>query len=215
MEGLHKIHTEDGTTKEIFPEKRSPFEGGLPGMGLTEEATPPLETADVAQKGMSLNFIPLPVTHQVSCWSAEIPPLEERAHLDLKVIDWGNRPIAGRVRQARVNWGKLTRDPTILEMVDGCQIKFMSNPQQLLTIQAPRLSLSEQHLVHIEIRKLVQKGAVVAASRNETRFLGHIFLRQKKDGSQRPIFNLKKLNQWVEYVHFKMEGLHIVKSSST
>ena len=34
-----------------------------------------------------------------------------------------------------------------------------------------------------------------------------IFVRPKKDGSHRVIFNLKKLNEAVSYHHFKMDTL--------
>ena len=33
----------------------------------------------------------------------------------------------------------------------------------------------------------------------------------KKDGGQRPIINLKKLNSFVQTQHFKMEGIHMLK----
>jgi len=35
--------------------------------------------------------------------------------------------------------------------------------------------------------------------------------KEKKDGGQRPVINLKGLNQHIPYVHFKMEGLHLLK----
>ena len=37
-----------------------------------------------------------------------------------------------------------------------------------------------------------------------------LFLTKKKDGSMRTVFNLKKLNQFVLYEHFKMEGIAAV-----
>ena len=59
----------------------------------------------------------------------------------------------------------------------------------------------------MEVQKLLEKGAVERVSDFPGQFLSHIFLRDKKDGSKRPVFNLRQLNQWIEYSHFKMEGM--------
>ena len=42
-------------------------------------------------------------------------------------------------------------------------------------------------------------------------YLSSLFLVPKKGGVQRPVVNLKPLNQFLPYEHFKMEGIHMVK----
>ena len=66
----------------------------------------------------------------------------------------------------------------------------------------------------IENQKFVKRGRrnddeeCHRCSRTRKRsIVGHIFLRQKKSGKFRPIFNLRPLNQFVQYEHFKMEGV--------
>lgn len=41
----------------------------------------------------------------------------------------------------------------------------------------------------------------------EGQFLSPIFIRPKKNGENRMILNLKKMNEYVEYRHFKMTTL--------
>ena len=42
-------------------------------------------------------------------------------------------------------------------------------------------------------------------------FISNVFLAPKKDGGQRSVINLKKLNEHVHTEHFKMEGTHLLK----
>ena len=41
-------------------------------------------------------------------------------------------------------------------------------------------------------------------------YISPIFLKQKTDETQRPIFNLKSLNDYLEYKHFQTQTLHII-----
>ena len=58
-----------------------------------------------------------------------------------------------------------------------------------------------------EIAKLVLKGVLIESSHEQGEFLSTVFLRPKKDGTHRLILNLKNLNKFVTYHHFKMESL--------
>lgn len=42
---------------------------------------------------------------------------------------------------------------------------------------------------------------------DEDEFISNIFIRPKKNGKQRVILNLKRLNNCLEYHHFKMDTL--------
>lgn len=55
---------------------------------------------------------------------------------------------------------------------------------------------------------MVLKGAIV---NHQGGFISTIFLVPKKGWGHRPIINLKKLNEFVEHHHFKMEGIHMLK----
>ena len=59
---------------------------------------------------------------------------------------------------------------------------------------------------------MLDKGAIHATKPSNPQFIGHIFLRPKKDGGMRPVFNMKALNQFIQYKHFKMENLAMLKT---
>ena len=52
---------------------------------------------------------------------------------------------------------------------------------------------------------------VVAPGELHQGFVSSIFLVPKKGGGQRPLVNLRHLNQFITYEHFKMEGIHMLK----
>ena len=66
--------------------------------------------------------------------------------------------------------------------------------------------------ISIEVRDMVEKGAIhpLLDPLNQG-FYSTIFLVPKKDGQMRPVVNLRPLNQYLLYQHFKMEGIHVVR----
>ena len=56
--------------------------------------------------------------------------------------------------------------------------------------------------------KAIHKAPV---SDKEPGFVSSLFMVPKKGGGQRAVINLKALNKFVEYSHFKMEGIHMLR----
>ena len=64
--------------------------------------------------------------------------------------------------------------------------------------------------VMIEINKLIGKGVIEYTEHEKEEFILPMFFLSKSDGSSRLILNLKTLNEFYEYSHFKMETVHSV-----
>ena len=107
-------------------------------------------------------------------------------------------------------WQKITSDRVILDIIkNGLKINFKGRPG---ITSAPKIPHSEQEIkiINKEIKKLLNKGVIIECERDKSGFISTIFTRQKKDGSFRTILNLKHLNHYVNYQHFKMESLNDV-----
>ena len=116
-------------------------------------------------------------------------------------------PIAGRLKQFIPAWEIITSDKWVFHTVAHCHIEFDRIPVQIIEPKPVRYNDSEVQLIDEEIQKLRRKGAVTEARPCHGQFVSNISLRAKKDGSMRPIINLKALNKFVTYHHFKMETL--------
>ena len=62
-----------------------------------------------------------------------------------------------------------------------------------------------------EIQSMLDKCAISESEEDSESFFSQMFLVPKKNGRQRPVINLKRLNQSVKTEHFKMEGIHMLK----
>ena len=74
----------------------------------------------------------------------------------------------------------------------------------------PRNSISQKRTLWALLRRFrvwcMYKNAISRVCQKQEGFLSHLFMVPKRDGGQRPIINLKKLNFFVQTEHFKMEG---------
>lgn len=117
----------------------------------------------------------------------------------------------GRLKHYISQWGQITRDPFIRNIVSGYTIEFSDTPFQPYVPAETKFSATEVAIVRSELTKLLDKKVIVQCTHDHGEFISPIFLREKKDRSSwRVILNLKGLNKFVEDQHFKMETLETV-----
>ena len=113
---------------------------------------------------------------------------------------------AGRLLDFYDNWKKLTSNFHILDIIkNGLSLDFNEVPLEQRAIFCP-LSENDKIVIDVELVKLLAKQVITISKHEPVQFISPIFTRLKKDGSRRMILNLKKLNQSMEYQHFKMES---------
>ena len=105
-------------------------------------------------------------------------------------------------------WAGLTTDHNILQMIKGVHIPLISKPMFCTTFQNPKRNILDSMLIQNELDALFKKGVIKASSHEPGEYISPIFLTQNKDGGHRLILNLKKFNDHVEYLHFKMTGIN-------
>ena len=115
---------------------------------------------------------------------------------------------AGNLKNFKTNWQKITSNEEILNQIEGTTLPFLENPKQYAKLNLnPKFSDKEAAAIDKEIAKLVQKEVIKECQHEKDEFISPIFVTPKRDGGYRLILNLKKLNENLEYIHFKMHGL--------
>ena len=117
---------------------------------------------------------------------------------------------AGRLCLYVENWRKITNDPVILDIVLHCHLELTDTPVQSRENYPTHLySKMEEQIIEKEMKNLLEMGVIEKVHYDKDQFLSPIFTRPKKNGEHRMILNLKELNQYVEYHHFKMDSFEI------
>jgi hypothetical protein len=120
--------------------------------------------------------------------------------------------VGGRVRHFSSFWPSLTADDWILNAISvGVRIPFTGIPFQDRPGRNMSFSPELAAICQVEVDSLLEKGAVERIPLEERCFVSGIFVIPKSSGGFRPIVNLKGLNQFVEKLHFKMEGVSVMK----
>jgi hypothetical protein len=122
-------------------------------------------------------------------------------------------PPTGRLKFFSSIWEKITGDPWVLQVVQGYQIEFVKPPVQTSPARLPALSPAVGAVLDQEVQALLEKQAVHPVDHNlpTEGFISSMFVVPKKDGGNCPVVNLKPLNQYLVYEHFKMEGIHMLR----
>ena len=111
---------------------------------------------------------------------------------------------AGNIKNYFANWHSITSDPETLQTVNGLPIEFFaSRPEHQFSQN--QFSMSEITVLKDEINKLLKKGVITLSSHEENEYISPIFLVPKEDNAFRMILNLKRLNEYIPYLHFKMD----------
>ena len=118
---------------------------------------------------------------------------------------------AGAISNYLPVWEELTSDFEVLATVSGLPIEFDSTPSVSGHLPARNSFSSEEHtFIGKEINSLLRKGVIKESFHEPGEFISPIFLTPKSDGSFRLILNLKKLNEFMPYIHFKMDTINSV-----
>jgi hypothetical protein len=118
--------------------------------------------------------------------------------------------VAGRTKDFHSNWKLITSDPWILATVQGYKIPFIYQPLQWRPKHTKARTEEEVKSIKDALSELTMKGAIKIVHEQPNQFTSTLFI-MKQNKKNRPIFNLKNLNRYVETQKFKMEGLDSVR----
>ncbi|KAG2191222.1 hypothetical protein INT47_012293 [Mucor saturninus] len=120
--------------------------------------------------------------------------------------------VGGRLSQYYSQWTTLSIDDWLLKTIRyGFKIPFTSPPPLRIQPQ-PTIPYNQKQdqLLDQEVSLLLNKGAMEEIQPTTPGFYSSMFVIPKKNGGSRPVFNLKKLNNYIQAPHFKMETLQEV-----
>ena len=115
------------------------------------------------------------------------------------------------MRKKLQNWQQITSDPNILELVKGIKLDFKEPPIQNKLPNEIKFSKEDEKLVRLELQRFLDLGILQQSTIEPGDFVSNLFIRHKKEpGKIRILANLKKLNEYVKHIHFKMETLESI-----
>ena len=109
-------------------------------------------------------------------------------------------------------FGKIIKRSSCVEHSSWISNFFHRTPLSTSLPVGGKITTEEKELTEEEINQMLEKGAIIKLDPSSSdQFLSSIFTVSKKDGGDRPVINLKKLNSLIHCPHLKMKGLFLVR----
>ena len=120
--------------------------------------------------------------------------------------------LGGKLKHFLSKWESITDDPWILSVIrQGLELEFMVEPSHQGSPPQINMNSTQKLAINKEIKCLLAIGCIKEIKRTERLFLSNIFTVPKKNGDLRLVINLKDLNQFLAFHHFKMESFQTAK----
>ena len=95
-------------------------------------------------------------------------------------------------------------------MVRGDTIEFENDIPIKHNAKNPSFSPEEEVEIQVILEEMLHKQIIRETTHESTEFVSPIFIVKKPDGETRLILNLKELNEFVKYEHFKIDGIKTI-----
>ncbi|KAG1252706.1 hypothetical protein G6F68_011662 [Rhizopus microsporus] len=141
---------------------------------------------------------------------------QQQQQKDQQSFSPATTPVGGRLSKFASAWTKISSNQFVNNIIQyGYSIPFHT-PPPLTTSPVPIIpySIEQQQMIDKAIQDLLLKSAIEPVTTKEAQqtpgFYSSIFVIPKKNGGIRPVFNLKRLNQYLDPPPFKMETIREV-----
>lgn len=158
------------------------------------------------------SFLPSPLREELPAEILQQPSLLPSWHLRLQLSERAfARPLGGRLLYFQEAWAQLTEDPWVRAVIAGYQIDLLEPPVQWAAPAPRRMSRDHEVAISAEVEKLLAKKAIYEVPEGTEGFLSSLFAVPKEAGKLRPVVDLRALNEFIPYRHFKMEGIPMLR----
>ena len=93
----------------------------------------------------------------------------------------------------------------------GYNLELLATPQQQRIPKGIPVAAEMEPVMEEEIQRLSTMQAIRRVTAQQDQYVSQLFLVPKKDGTQRPVVNLKPLNRFIRKQKFKMEGARSIR----
>eukprot|EP00079_Xenopus_tropicalis_P032144 XP_017945915.1 PREDICTED: uncharacterized protein LOC101734340 [Xenopus tropicalis] len=141
-----------------------------------------------------------------------LPMTNNRQH-DWQIRSQLDLPVGGKLQYFAENWTRHIADPWVTETISsGYHLEFRRlPPTRFLMSRVPRDPQKQSAFLSV-VEELIQSNVVIPVPPDHqfTGFYSNLFVVPKKNGTFRPVLDLKRLNKWIIYRRFKMESVRSV-----